>query len=163
MLAGVVIGMVLSLGWLVYVNARPDVHELGRLPETTTFGSLEDFPDYETTLGVAVLRFDGGLYFVTTEVLTDRLRQRVEGADPPVEAVVLDFEAVNFVDSQGVGEIGRLLAVAADRDIDLRFARTKGQVLDMLTIDGIVDRIGADHFHPSVDEAVKAAQSTASP
>ena len=155
-LAGVIIGMVLSLGWLVYVNARPNVHELGRRPGTTTFRSLQDFPEYETYPGVAVLRFDGGIYFVTTDVLTDRLRQRVEGAVPPVAHVVLDFEAVNFVDSQGVGELDRLLTVAADRGIDLRFARTKATVLDMMTTDGIVDRIGADHFHPSIDDAVNA-------
>jgi high affinity sulfate transporter 1 len=162
-LTGVIVGMMLSLGWLVYVNARPAVYELGRQPKTTTYRSLEDNPDDERSPGVAVLRFDGGLYFVTTEVLTDRLRSRVEGAEPPVRAVVLDFEAVNFVDSQGVGELARILQVATDLDIELRFARTKSRVLDMLAIDGVVDRLGADHFHPSVDEAVRAALANHAP
>ena len=79
-LAGVVIGIILSLGWLVYVNASPATPELGRRPGTTAFRSLTDFPDGETFPGVLVLRFDGGLYFVTSEVLSDRLRERVVSA-----------------------------------------------------------------------------------
>ena len=60
-LAGVVIGIVLSLGWLVWVNASPATHELGRRPGTTTFRSLDDHPDGETYPGVFVMGFDGGL------------------------------------------------------------------------------------------------------
>ncbi len=156
-LAGVVIGMVLSLGWLVYVNASPATPELGRRPGTTTFRSLADFPDYETYPGLFVMRFDGGLFYVTTELLTELLRERAAAA--PLEHVVLDFEAVNFVDSQGVGEIGRILQLADERGISVRFARMKNDVLHMLAGDGIVEHLGADHFHASVDDAVNAALS----
>ena len=72
-LAGVVVGVLLSLGWLVYVNARPAVPELGRRPGTTAFWTVDDHPDATTYPGVFVVRLDAGLYFVTTEVLGDRL------------------------------------------------------------------------------------------
>ena len=84
-LAGVVIGIALSLGWLVYVNANPATPELGRLPGTTSFRSLDDHPDGETYAGVFVMRFEGGLYFVTTAVLADRLRNLMLTADVPCE------------------------------------------------------------------------------
>ena len=45
----------------------------------------------------------------------------------------------------------------SDFRFELRFARTKATVLGMMAADGIVDRIGADHFHPSIDDAVNAA------
>ena len=124
-LAGVVIGIVLSLGWLVYVNSNPATPELGRRPGTTTFRPLDQFPDDETYPGIFIVRFDGGLYFVTTEVLSDRLRDHTVAAEPPVEHVVLDFEAVNFVDSQGAGELGRLVQIAGEREISVHFARMK--------------------------------------
>ena len=156
-LAGVVIGIVLSLGWLVHVNANPASPLLGRRPGTTTFGPLVDHPDYETFPGVLVMRFDGGLYYVTTEVLTDRIRQRVQEADPPVRAVVLDLEAVNFVDSQGVGELQRLVGLADDRGVEVHFARVASGVRTVLVADGLYDRMGPGHVHVSISDAVDAA------
>ena len=153
-LAGVVIGIILSLGWLVYVNASPATPELGRQPGTTAFRSLVDFPDGETYPGVFVLRFDGGLYFVTSEVLSDRLREQVVSAPEPIEHVVLDFGGVNFVDSQGVGELGRLIGLATDHGITIRLARVKPSVHAVLDADGVLEGLGDDHVHANIDEAI---------
>ena len=127
-LAGVIIGIILSLGWLVYINAKPPLRELARRPGSTTFRALEDFPDYETYDGLLIIRFDGGMYFVTTEVFVDQLRERVEAADPPIDRVVIDFESVNFLDSQG-SERARPPRPGRRRPRDLvRFARLKTAV-----------------------------------
>jgi SulP family sulfate permease len=156
-LAGVIIGIILSLGWLVYINANPPLRELARRPGSTTFRALEDFPDYETYDGLLVIRFDGGMYFVTTEVFVDRLRERVEAADPPIGKVVIDFESVNFLDSQGSSELDRLVRSAADRGMSLRFARLKTGVRRTLDADGVIVRLGPERVHTSVDDAVNAA------
>ena len=156
-LAGVIIGIILSLGWLVYINAKPPLRELGRRPGTTTFRALDDFPEYETYDGVLIVRFDGGMYFVTTEVFVDQLRERVDAADPRVDRVVIDFESVNFLDSQGSGELDRLVQSAADRGISVHFARLKTDIRTMLDSDGVIERLGADRVHASVDDAVNAA------
>jgi sulfate permease, SulP family len=156
-LAGVIIGIILSLGWLVYVNAKPPLRELARRPGTTTFRALEDFPDYETYDGLLIIRFDGGIYFVTTEAFVDQLRERMEAADPPIDRVVIDFESVNFLDSQGSNELDRLVQVAADRGVSIHFARLKTAVRAMLEADGVIARLGADRVHTSIDDAVNAA------
>jgi len=59
-LAGVVIGVVLSLGWLIYVATRPPMPLLGREAGTQVFRDLDENPDDETFPGLAVLRLDGG-------------------------------------------------------------------------------------------------------
>ncbi len=161
-LAGVIIGIILSLGWLVYINAKPPLRELGRRPGTTTFRALEDFPDYETYRGLLVLRFDGGMYFVTTEVFVDQLRERVEAADPPVDRVVIDFESVNFLDSQGSSELDHLVQAATDRALSLHFARLKTAVRSVLDADGVIDRLGPERVHTSIDDAVNAALAESS-
>src|SRR5207342_1460088 len=74
-LAGVVIGVVLSLGWLVYVATRPPMPLLGREPGTQVFRDLVENPEDETVAGIAVLRLDGGLFFATAEALEDRVRE----------------------------------------------------------------------------------------
>jgi sulfate permease, SulP family len=156
-LAGVIVGIILSLGWLVYINARPPVRELGRRPRSTTFRALDDFPDYETYDGLLILRFDGGMYFVTTEVFVDQLRELVDASDPPVDRVVIDFESVNFIDSQGSSELDRLVQAAEAHRISLHFARLKTAVRSVLDADGVIERLGAERVHTSIDEAVNAA------
>ncbi len=155
-LAGVVIGIVLSLGWLIWVNVTPATHELGRRPGTTTFRSVDANPDDETYPGLFIARFDGGLYFVTTDVFGEWLREHMVLADEPVKHLVLDLEAVNFVDSQGSGQLGQLLIVAADNEISVDVARMREDVQDVLEADGVTERLGAGHLHASVDDAVNA-------
>ncbi len=47
-LAGVVIGIVLSLGWLVYVATQPSMPLLGREPDTQVFRDIQENPDDQT-------------------------------------------------------------------------------------------------------------------
>jgi anti-anti-sigma factor len=154
-LAGVVIGVVLSLGWLIYVATRPPMPLLGRESGTQVFRDLEEHPGDETFPGIAVLRLDGGLFFATAEALEDRIRGlAAEGGAP--STVVLDLEGVDFIDSQGAAKLAEIHQMAEAERFTLRLARVKPNVLAVLEADGIVDLIGADHIHGNVDRAVEA-------
>ena len=151
-LAGVVIGVVLSLGWLVYVATRPPMPLLGREAGTQVFRDLDENPGDETFPGIVVLRLDGGLFFATAEALEDRIR----GLARDQHALVLDLEGVNFIDAQGSAKLTELHQLAEADAVTLRLARVKPQVLTVLRADGVVDRIGADHIHGNVHRAVEA-------
>ncbi len=152
-LAGVVIGVVLSLGWLVYVATQPPMPLLGREPDTQVFRDIDENPDDQTFEGIVVLRLDGGLFFATAEALENRIRGVV---DDEVRALVLDLEGVNFVDSQGAAKLTEIHEFLSAEDVGFRVARAKPQVLAVLRADGVVDRIGADHIHGNVHRAVEA-------
>jgi SulP family sulfate permease len=154
-LAGVVIGVVLSLGWLLYVATRPPMQLLGREPGTQVFRELDEHPGDETFAGIAVLRLDGGLFFATAEALEDRVRALTDDGTK-MSGLVLDLEGVNFVDSQGAAKLTELRDLTESEGVTLRLARVKPQVLRVLTADGIVDRIGRDHLHGNVHRAVEA-------
>ena len=151
-LAGVVIGVVLSLGWLVYVATRPPMPLLGREAGTQVFRDLDENPGDETFPGIVVLRLDGGLFFATAEALEDRIR----GLARDQHALVLDLEGVNFIDAQGSAKLTELHQLAEADAVTLRLACVKPQVLTVLRADGVVDRIGADHIHGNVHRAVEA-------
>jgi sulfate permease, SulP family len=153
-LAGVVIGVVLSLGWLVYVATRPPMPLLGRQAGTQVFRDLEENPADETFPGIAVLRIDGGLFFATAEALEERVRELAR--DGHHRALVLDLEGVNFIDSQGTAKVTETYELTQSDGVTLRLARVKPQVLAVLEADGIIDRIGADHIHGNVHRAVEA-------
>ena len=153
--AGVVIGIVLSLGWLVYVATRPPMPLLGQDAETGVFRELAEHPGDESPPGVAVLRVDGGLFFATAEALENRVRDVIEG-DDLLRAMVLDMEGVNFIDSQGASALAEIHALTGADGITLRLARAKPHVLRVLAADGVVALIGADRVHATVHQAVDA-------
>ena len=121
-LAGVVIGIVLSLGWLIYVATQPSMPLLGREPDTQVFRDIRENPADQTYDGIAVLRLDGGLFFATSEALENRIR-RIVGSD--VRTLVLDLEGVDFVDSQGSAKLAEIHAFLETDDVDFRIARVK--------------------------------------
>jgi sulfate permease, SulP family len=153
-LAGVVVGVVLSLGWLVYVATRPPMPLLGRQAGTQVFRDLDENPADETFPDIAVLRLDGGLFFATAEALEERIRELAQ--DGHHRALVLDFEGVNFVDSQGAAKVAEIHELTDADGVTMRLARVKPQVFAVLQADGIIDRIGADHVHGNVHRAVEA-------
>lgn len=154
-LAGVVVGMLLSLAWVVYVSTHPTIAELGREPGSTAFQDLAQHPESGTTPGILVLRFDAGLSFVTADVLADRVREATRGPDA-TRAVLVDFAGVNFVDSQGADLLADLATEAGDQGISLRLARVKPEVRAVLELAGAIDALGADHLHPNLDTALAA-------
>jgi len=154
-LAGVVIGVALSLGWLVYVATRPAMPLLGRQAGTQVFRDLDENAGDETFPGIAVLRMDGGLFFATTEALEERVRE-LAAHEQDRRALVLDLEGVNFIDSQGAAKMTELHELTEADGVTLRLARVKPQVLAVLEADGVIDRIGADHLHGNVHRAVEA-------
>ena len=155
-LAGVTIGIALSLVWLIYVATSPRMPLLGRQPGTQAYRELAENPGDETFPGIAVLRLDSGLFFATAEALDDRVRKVIRDSEPPLRAIVLDLEGVDFVDSQGAAKLAELYEVAAGEGITLRLARVKPQVRSVLDADGMTATIGADSIHGNVDRAIQA-------
>jgi anti-anti-sigma regulatory factor len=71
---------------------------------------------------------------------------------------VLDLEGVDFVDSQGSAKLVELAELADLNRITLSLVRVKETVLTVLEADGVVERIGADHVHDRIPEAISAAR-----
>ena len=95
-----------------------------------------------------------GLFFASTDALEDRLRELYHQADPPLHTIVLDFEGVNFIDSQGAYKVGEILELATSADIELRLTRVKTRVKTYLHRDGLIERIGEECIYGNVYEAV---------
>jgi SulP family sulfate permease len=152
-LAGVIIGVVLSLGWLVYISANPEVPVLGREPGSQVFHSLDTYPDSVTYPGLLVIRFDAGLFFASADALEDRLRELAQSAVTRYDTVVISFEGVDFIDSQGSEKISGILGLAETYGAEVRLARVKPAVLALLRRDGVIGRLGEDRVYGNVYEA----------
>lgn len=153
-LAGVILGIALSLLWLIAVATHPQMPTLGREPGTQVFRDVIENPDDEQIPGVAVVRLDGGLFFATADALQDRIRSVIQSESP--RCVVLDCEGINFLDSQGSATIDDLLVLCRQADVTLRLARVKPGVRAVLEREGVTERLGVDHIHGNVHRAVEA-------
>jgi sulfate permease, SulP family len=154
-LAGVMIGIALSLVWLVSVATRPAMPLLGRQAGTQVFRDLKENPDDEQYPGVAIVRLDGGLFFGTSDALEDRTRAVIH-SHVDLTGIILDCEGIDFIDSQGTAKLREILVLSDDAGVTLRLARLKPGVSAVLARDGVLEQIGADRIHGNVHRAVQA-------
>jgi high affinity sulfate transporter 1 len=155
-LAGVVIGVVLSLIWLLRVATSPAMPHLGRVKGTHVFREIDEHPDDERIPGVVALRLEGALFFVTADSLEDRIEELVGAAESPASVVVLDFQSVYIIDSQGAGKLGEIADNLRAKGLSFQFARVKPAVREVLERDGLVEQIGPENFFLDVNQAVEA-------
>jgi SulP family sulfate permease len=155
-LAGVIIGVVLSLIWLLRVATSPAMPHLGRVKGTHVFREIDEHPDDERIPGVVALRLEGALFFVTADSLEDRIEELVGTAESPATVVVLDFQSVYIIDSQGAGKLGEIADGLHAKGLSFRLARVKPAVMEVLERDGVVKRIGPGNFYLDVNQAVEA-------
>ena len=156
-LAGLFIGISVSLLLLVYRASRPYVAVLGRTPDPDgAYRDIDRHQDAQATAGVVVLRIESGLYFANAENVRSRILDA--GGAEGVHAVVIDAETIPFVDITAA----RMLVAAHDElgvnGVRLVLARDVGQVRDLL---GCITRDGdLTASYPTIDAAVGALAGT---
>jgi SulP family sulfate permease len=155
-LAGVVIGIVLSIIWLVHVSTRPNIVELGNQPGTQVFGDLASYPESVTYPGLSVIRFDGGLFFATADALQDHLREVFLDRERSIRTVIIDCGSVNFIDSQGAEKLRELHEIAVQQGLALHLSNLKADVREVLAADGLLELYGEERVHAKTYLAVQA-------
>jgi sulfate permease, SulP family len=155
--AGILVGVLVSLGALVYETSRPHTAILGRIPGTDTFRNLARHPEAERPEGITVYRVDAALSFANADFLRDQVRDLAEEAPSP-RVMVFDFHAVNGLDSTALHQMEELLSYLRGLGIDVFFAGVKGPVMDRFRAAGFPDRLGHDRFYHEVSQAVDAAR-----
>ncbi len=127
---GIVLGVALSLGALVWRSSRPHMAVVGRLPGTEHFRNVDRYA-VETVPGLLALRVDESLFFANATALEDRIEELIS-ADATVRRVLLVCSAVNQIDTTALQVLTELNSSLAKRSIRLELAEVKGPVMDRL-------------------------------
>ena len=128
-LPAMVVGVVLSLLFLVRRASFPDVVELGRDASDGSFRRSE--PTTEIDDRSAVLRFEAPLIYANARRLSAAATTLLERREH-TERLVLDAEMIAYVDSSGAEELESLDDSLADRGIELHIARPHVRVRQQL-------------------------------
>jgi sulfate permease, SulP family len=130
-LPGLFIGISVSLILLLFRASRPRVAVLGRVPGTEDqWADVRGRPDNVVPERATVLRVESGLFFANAEVVRHALR--THAAQDHVEAIVLDAEAIPYVDISAARMLSDTAAELRDRGVTLLLVHDVGQVRDVL-------------------------------
>jgi SulP family sulfate permease len=142
--AGVILGLLLSLGAMIWRESRPQVAVLGRIPGTEHFRNIERY-EGETDAGVLLLRIDAGLFFGNVEAVTERIEEAL-AARPDARHLVLVLSAVNAIDTSALFGLLELNTALRARDIGFHLAEVKGPVLDRLKASSLPQHLNGRIF-----------------
>ena len=158
-LPGLVIGIVVSLLLLLYRASRPHIAELGQVRGAPDqFGDRARHPQNVVDPAVPVLRVEAGLFFANADSVRKAIKEHA--AAPGVAGVVLDAEAVAFVDITAVRMLEELASDLERTGQHLVIAHDLGQVGDLLA--GRTADTDLQVF-PTIAEAIAAVTAEAPP
>jgi high affinity sulfate transporter 1 len=151
------IGVAVGLAILdrIRLSARPQLHELGRIPGTTSWAPLSAEPRATELPSVLVLLYATPLWYANAA----HFREEVAGAlarKPDTTALVLDALGMSDVDFTGSRELSHVLDACERAHVVFGVARAGDHLRNILQRGGLAQRIGENHFYSSVNQAVTA-------
>jgi SulP family sulfate permease len=142
--SGVIIGLMLSMGAIIWRASRPHIAVLGRIAGTEHFRNITRYPA-GTTPEVLLLRIDAALFFANVEPVRARIEEEL-AAHPGTRDLVLVLSAVNAIDTSALFGLVELNTMLKGRAIGLHLAEVKGPVMDRLKESTLLDDLHGQVF-----------------
>jgi sulfate permease, SulP family len=146
--AGVVIGVMLSMGTLIWRASRPHIAVLGRIAGTEHFRNIERYAA-DTVPGVLMLRIDANLFFGNVEAVNARIEEELR-ARTATRHMVLVMTAVSSIDTSALFGLSELNNSLKQRGIGLHLAEVKGPVMDRLKQSALLGALNGKLFLSAV-------------
>ena len=159
-LGGLLVAIAISIGVYVYWSIRPHDAVLGAVHDVDGYHDIDAFPA-ETVPGLIVYRFDAPLFFPNAPYFKERVLTLVAAADTPTRWVLINAEAMTYIDTTGVDTLRELRSDLADAGILLAMARAKVMLRGVLDSTGVTAEIGPDNFFPTIRTGVLAYRERA--
>ena len=157
--AGVLVGVALSMGALIWRASRPHIAVLGRIHGTEHFRNVDRY-SAETTPGLLMLRVDAGLFFGNVDAVNERIDEElVQHAS--TAHLVLVLSAVNAIDTSALFGLGELNASLGQRGVTLHLAEVKGPVMDRLRDSDLLGQLSGQVFLSAANAWDRLAGSSA--
>ena len=135
---------------------RPHDAVLGRVADYKGYHDVDRHPEARHVPGLVLYRWDAPLFFANADLFREHVLNVVGPRPTPVRWLAVASEPVTDIDTTAADMLDELITELARRGAELHFAELKGHVKDRLQVYGVFDRLGPDHFHPTIGRAVRA-------
>jgi len=151
---GIILGVLISVGLMIYRTSQPHYAVLGRIKDSTHYRNVKRF-DKEVSIDPEVLffRFDGQLYFGNKDYFKTELTQAIESRGNELKGIVLSVEAINYIDSSAAHMLRQLFIQLENKGIKITISGPIGPIRDILKRSEIVDLIGKQSFFDNAHDA----------
>ena len=156
MLAGLLLAALLGLVVLLFGTKQRNTAVLGRVPDTTMYRNLDNYPAGETYPGLLILRFDGSLFFANPPDFVAAAREAVRATAPAPRVILIDGESMNGIDATAAVTLKEFQREVARAGQEIWLARMKTDVLQVMERADLMDSIPKEHIFLNVQDGVDA-------
>ena len=141
---GILLGVVLSLGVLIYRVSYPHFAELGVVNNGNGFKNILRFKDAHVQDEILMMRFDAQLYFANANYFHDKVIKTIQLRHQP-QFFILDASPISAIDSSAMHVLSDMVVELRKSGITFLLANAIGPVRDSLEKGGLNDIIGKEH------------------
>ncbi|MDB4292974.1 SulP family inorganic anion transporter [Maribacter sp.] len=152
---GILIGVLFSLLLMVYKTSNPHFAELGNIRNSDYYKNVKRFGD-EVVLrdDLLIVRFDAQLYFGNSDYFKYELLKRIKEKGDGLKAVILNAEAITYIDSTGGNTLTRVIETIHKHGLQFYIAGAIGPTRDTIYQSGIIDSLKKEYLFVKTKDAV---------
>ena len=151
---GILIGVTLSLGMLIFKTTMPHFAVLGKIPGESHYKNISRFNNLEQREDVLIMRFDARLYFANVNFFKEKIEKEIESRKGQLKLFILDANSINGIDSSGVHALDEIMDYCNSQGITFYMTSVKGPLRDGLQKAHFADNLGEGHFFMRIQNAI---------
>lgn len=152
---GILIGVLLSLLLMVYRTSKPHFAVLGSIKGTDYYKNIDRFgEEAEVRRDLLIVRFDSQLYFGNSSYFKSQLFKFINAKGKSLDAVILNAEAINYIDSSASTMLIGVIEEIHQRNIEFYIAGATGPIRDIIFKSGIINCLDKEFLFVKIKEAV---------
>jgi MFS superfamily sulfate permease-like transporter len=148
---GIIVGVFLSVGHLIYRRIEPPVALLSRHWDGT-FRNADRFGLAQCCY-VTMIRFQGSLTFANCSYLEEKILTQTS-SKPELKYILIVGNAINEIDASGEGMLSALIPRLKEANYEIFFSGLNDSIIDVFKRTGLYDKVGEDNFFRNVSKAV---------
>ncbi|KAE9595081.1 High affinity sulfate transporter 1 [Lupinus albus] len=159
---GLLIAVAISFAKILLQVTRPRTAVLGKLPGTSVYRNIQQYPKATQIPGMLIIRVDSAIYFSNSNYikerilrwLTDEETQRTGSELAAIQYLVVEMSPVTDIDTSGIHALEELYKSLHKREVQLVLANPGPIVMEKLHASNLTDLVGEHKIFLSVTDAV---------
>ncbi|KAK9270772.1 hypothetical protein L1049_026355 [Liquidambar formosana] len=159
---GLLIAVSISFAKLLVQVTRPHTTILGKIPRTSVYRNIQQYPEATKVPGILIVRVDSAIYFSNSNYIKERIlrwltdeEEQVKAAYlPRIQFFIVEMSSVTDIDTSGIHALKELYISLQKRDVKLVLANPGQVVIEKLHASNFTNLIGEDNIFLTVADAV---------
>ncbi|KAK6277431.1 PREDICTED: sulfate transporter 1.3 isoform X1 [Theobroma cacao] len=161
---GLLIAVTISFAKILLQVTRPRTAILGKLPRTSVYRNIQQYPEAAKVLGLLIVRVDSAIYFSNSNYVKERIlrwlmdeEELVKAAcQPTIQFLIVEMSPVTDIDTSGIHALEELHRSLGKKGVQLILANPGPTVIDKLHASDFANLIGEDRIFLTVSDAVSS-------